>query len=432
MDNESKTVKIIAKTFAGLEEALSIELKELGCTFVRTLTRGVECRGNKKILYQANYQCRSALRIIVPVAEFIAENEQQLYDEVKAIDWFSFLDINSTFSIDGITSYSNISHSKYLALKTKDAIADKFREKFGKRPNVDKDNADLRINVRVFRNRVTVSLDSSGESLHKRGYRVATGPAPLNEVLAAGMLLIAGWKGDCNFIDPMCGSGTIPIEAALIALNIPSGKFREDYAFMHWPDFDKDLWEQVKEEAEENKRKFEHQIVGSDWSGRILLTAKENVVSAGVEDVVNLNTDFIRDVKPPEGKGIMVCNPPYGERIKNNDIKNLYKGIGDAMKQNFVGYNAWIISSNLEAFKHIGLQPVQKINLFNGPLECKYGRFEIFEGSKKDNTESIKDNLSKISGISRNVNTSSEKKRKRIIQKPDPNIKTPVKRTREI
>ena len=255
MVEKEKTFRMIAKTFAGLENVLAKELVEIGASGVRSIRRGVDFYGDKRILYKANYLCRTALRIIKPIAVFKAMNEDQLYDEVKKIEWNEYLDIKSTFSIDGITSHSNITHSKYLALKTKDAIADRFREETGKRPNVDKFNPDLSINVRLFKDQCTISLDSSGESLHKRGYRQATGPAPLNEVLAAGMILISGWKGDRPFVDPMCGSGTLPIEAALFALNIPAGYFFEKFAFMHWKDFDEEWWEGVKPSAEKKIRR---------------------------------------------------------------------------------------------------------------------------------------------------------------------------------
>jgi len=311
-------------------------------------------------------------------------NENQLYDEVRKIDWSEYLDINTTFSIDGITSYSNITHSKYLALKSKDAIVDQFRDKFGKRPNVNKDDPDIAINVRIFRNEATVSLDSSGESLHKRGYRIATGPAPMNEVLAAGLILLSEWKGDTNFIDPMCGSGTIPIEAALVAKNIPSGYFREEYSFKRWNDFDPELWNEIKTEAENGIKEFDKKIIGSDWSGRILTTAKENVTSAGLQNTITLKTSFITDLQAVDGGGIVIMNPPYGERIKTDDIIELYKGIGDALKQNFIGYNAWVISSHQEALKFVGLRASRNITVYNGQLECKFAKFEVYSGSKKN------------------------------------------------
>lgn len=383
MDKRTNDFQMLAKTFSGFEEVLAAELTQLGASRVKTVKRGALFFGDKKLLYKANYLCRSALRILKPFASFMALNEDQLYNEVGEIDWQEYLGIDSTFAIDGITSYSNITHSKYLALKTKDAIVDQFRNKFGKRPNVNTDNPDVAINIRLFKNEATISLDSSGESLHKRGYRVATGPAPMNEVLAAGLILISGWNGKTNFIDPMCGSGTIPIEAALYARNIPSGYYRDDYSFKKWNDYDPELWTQVVNEAKENIRDIQLQIVGSDWSGRILQAAKENVISAGLEDTITLRTNYIDDSDPPKPAGFLITNPPYGERIKTDDIISLYKGIGDALKKDYPGYAAWIISSNLDALKFVGLRPSRNVKVFNGQLECRFAKFEMYTGSKK-------------------------------------------------
>ncbi len=378
-----KNQSYIAKTFAGLEEILAEEIKELGGLNIKILNRAVMFEGNKELLYKTNYLCRTAIRVLVPIAIFRAQNENELYNEVLKIKWEDYIHLNGTFSIDGITSYSNITHSKYLALKTKDAIADRFREKYGRRPNVDTKDPDVKINVRVFRDECTVSLDSSVESLHKRGYRIGTGPAPLNEVLAAGMILLSGWDGNSNFVDPMCGSGTLPIEAAMFALNIPPAQFRELFGFTRWKDFDKELWQKIKDDAEAARKEFKYKIIGSDRSGRILQVAKENVVSAGLEDEISLRARYIDDAEPPEGGGTMITNPPYGERIKVEDIKKLYSEIGDAMKTKFEGYSAWIISSDKEALKFIGLRPSRRITLFNGPLESGFYKFDIYKGTKK-------------------------------------------------
>ncbi|MCB0806611.1 MAG: class I SAM-dependent RNA methyltransferase [Bacteroidales bacterium] len=384
MSEENNMFRMIAKTLAGLEEVLAEEIKVLGGSGIRTVQRGVEFYGDKKLMYKANYQLRTALRIIKPIAVFKAFDETQLYEEVKKITWEDYLDINSTFSIDGITSHSNINHSKYLALKTKDALVDRFRELTGKRPNVKKFDPDMAINVRVFKNQCTVSVDSSGEPLFKRGYRKATGPAPLNEVLAAGMILLSGWDRKKPFIDPMCGSGTIPIEAALIAHRIPPGKFREHYTFQRWKDYDENLWNDVKQHADEKIRDDKVRITGSDWSGRVLQSARENVEAAGLQDKVGIHVSFFADTEPPAGEGVLIMNPPYGERIKTEDITNLYKEIGDVLKQKYTGYDAWIISSHRDAMKHVGLRPSVRLTLFNGPLECKFAKFEMYEGKKSE------------------------------------------------
>jgi putative N6-adenine-specific DNA methylase len=383
MNNKAENFRMIAKTISGLEGVLAAELSELGATEVKPVMRGVEFYGDQRLLYKANYLCRTTLRILKPIAIFRAENEDQLYREIYKIDWSQYLDVDGTFSVDGVTSYSNITHSKYLALKTKDAVVDQFRAKFGKRPNVKLDNADLVINVRIFRDECTVSIDSSGESLHKRGYRKATGPAPISEVLAAGMILLTGWDKKSNFIDPMCGSGTIPMEAALMAKNIPAGYYREDYCFMHWKDFDKTLWDEIKKEAESKMIKPNVKIVGSDKSGLIIGAARQNLRYAGLTDDIRLKASFFADLEPPSGGGTLVMNPPYDERMKNDDIIEFYKEIGNTLKQKYHGYEAWIISGHLEALKFVGLHATRNIALFNGPIECRFARFVIYEGSKK-------------------------------------------------
>lgn len=383
MNDKAGNFRMIAKTISGLENVLAAELTELGATEVRPVMRGVEFFGDQRLLYKANYLCRTTLRILKPIATFRADNEDRLYREIYKIDWGQYLDVNGTFSVDGVTSYSNITHSKYLALKTKDAVVDQFRAKTGKRPNVRLDNSDLVINVRIFRDECTVSIDSSGESLHKRGYRKATGPAPISEVLAAGMILLTGWDKESNFIDPMCGSGTIPIEAALMARNIPAGYFREDYCFLHWKDFNKTLWEDIKREAESRIVAQKCKIVGSDKSGLVIGLARQNIRYAGLIENIHLKASFFADLEPPSGGGTLVMNPPYDERMKNDDIIQFYQSIGNTFKQKYHGYQAWVISGHLEALKLLGLHATRNIALFNGPLECRFARFVIYEGTKK-------------------------------------------------
>lgn len=369
---------------AGLENVLAEELTSLGAENVQVLNRAVSFEGDKAMMYRANYCCRTALRILKPMTSFVARNELALYNNIFKIQWHEIFNINETFAIDAVTSGNYFTHSQYAALKVKDAIADEFREHFGARPSVDVDDPDLRINVHIENEKVTLSFDSSGESLHKRGYRKAVDKAPMSEVLAAGLIKLTGWKYDCNFVDCMCGSGTIPIEAAMMALGIPAGFFRKKWGFMTWHDFDKELWQNVVMEAGATMEEFDYEILASDHSAKAVEIAKANITNAHLQYDIKLSKQDMFAMVPPEGGGIMIINPPYGERLEEKDLINLYKGIGDALKKNFKGFEAWIISSNKDALKLIGLKPSKKIDIYNGPLECKFEKFEIFEGSYKD------------------------------------------------
>lgn len=373
----------VAKTFAGLEGVLAEELKALGATDIVEAYRAVEFKGSQEILYKANYQARTAIRILKPIASFEAANETDFYRAVSKINWSKYLDLEKTFAIDATVSNSKMNHSKYVALKTKDAIVDQFNRKIGKRPNVDTDFPDLRINIYLHNNHCTLSFDSSAISLHKRGYRKETGEAPLNEVLAAGMILLSGWDKKSNFIDPMCGSGTLLIEAALIANNIPCGFYREYYGFKKWEDYDEALWEKVKKEAFDFDEEFEYEIIGNEWSKEVAEKAMRNIRHAKLHHDIVINVGDIANFTPPAGEGIVIVNPPYGERLQTRDIIGLYKKMGDSFKQNYPGYTAWVISSDLEALKRLGLHPTRKIELWNGPLLCKFEKFELYTGSKK-------------------------------------------------
>ncbi len=374
---------IVVTTLAGLEEVLADELKALACEDVEILKRAVSFKGDRKMLYKANYWLRTAIRVLVPIEKFPVKDENELYKEITKLPWWKLVSVDGTIAVDGVVHESNITHSKYIALKTKDAIVDQFRRKFDKRPSVDTDNPDLRINIHITNNNCTVSLDSSGKPLNQRGYRKTTHQAPINEALAAGLILLSGWKRDCNFIDPMCGSGTLPIEAAMIAYNIPAGMFRKTYGFLKWMDFDRRLWKSIVEESYSEGFDFEHEIIGSDISKLNIEMAMENIKEAKLHKDIELFVRPIEEILPPEGSGLMICNPPYGERLQEDDIIELYKKIGDALKQKFAGYNAWIVSSDLNAMKYIGLRPSRKIKVFNGPLECRFMKFEVYEGSKK-------------------------------------------------
>lgn len=374
---------------AGLENVLAEELTALGAENVQVLYRAVSFEGDKPLMYKANYCCRTALRILKPVASFVARNELALYNNIFKIKWHEIFNINETFAIDAVTSGNYYTHSQYAALKVKDAIADQFREHFGARPSVDVDDPDLRINVHIENEKVTLSFDSSGESLHKRGYRKVVDKAPMSEVLAAGLIKLTGWKCDSNFVDCMCGSGTIPIEAAMLAMGIPAGFFRKKWGFMTWHDFDPELWQRVMREAGAEMEEFNYEILASDHSAKAVEIAKANIENAHLQYDIKLSKQDMFKMVPPEGGGIMIINPPYGERLEEKDLINLYKGIGDALKKNFKGFEAWIISSNKDVMKLIGLKPSKKIDVYNGPLECKFEKFEIFEGSYKE--KKIKD-----------------------------------------
>lgn len=375
---------MVAKTMAGLEGVLAEELTAMGAQNVEPLYRAVSFEGDKQLMYKANYCCRTALRILKPITSFVARNELALYNNIFKIQWHEIFNINETFAIDAVTSGNYFTHSQYAALKVKDAIADEFREHFGARPSVDVDNPDLRINVHIENEKVTVSFDSSGESLHKRGYRKNVDKAPMNEVLAAGLIKLTGWKCDSNFVDCMCGSGTLPIEAAMLAMGLPAGFFRKKWGFMTWHDFDKELWQNVMLDAGAEMEEFNYEILASDRSAKAVEIARANIENAHMQYDIKLSKQDMFDVVPPKGGGIMIINPPYGERLEEKDIVTLYKGIGDALKKNFKGFEAWIISSNKDALKLIGLKPSKKIDVYNGPLECKFEKFEIFEGSYKD------------------------------------------------
>jgi len=375
----------IVKTIAGLEQVLAAEIEELGGANVQVLTRAVSFEGDKRLLYKANYCLRTAQRILMPIFTFQMADEDDLYNQITAYPWENFLTLQKTLAVDAVSSDSELSHTHYIAQRTKDAIVDRFRTiSNGRRPNVDIENPHVRINIHIRGSICDVSVDSSGASLHKRGYRVSNAEAPLSEVLAAGLIMLSGWKHDCNFIDPMCGSGTLVIEAAMIANNFPAGMYRKEFGFMHWPDFDQELWNEVTKEAMDKQTEFEFQILGSDISPKNLASAKANVKSARLHKDITLSVNPFSALQPPPGDpGIILINPPYGERIRLNDIIGLYKSIGNTLKQEFAGYQAWVISSDQRALSMIGLRPSAKLPVFNGPLECRFEHFDLYKGSKR-------------------------------------------------
>lgn len=380
----------IAKTFAGLEETLAQELRDLDLEDVQVLSRAVSFQSDLKGLYTANYWCRTALRILKPIAEFPAEDEHQLYKGIRSINWSEYLELDETFAVDATLTASNITHSQYAALKTKDAIADQFVRKLGKRPDVDTVRPTLRISIYIHKNVCTVALDSSGISLYKRGYRKTAGTAPLNEALAAGMILLSGWDKKSNFIDPMCGSGTLLIEAALIAMNIPPASYREYFGFLSWKNFDADLWKEVKLDAIDKQRDFEAKIIGTDLAAGMIAVAEKNIRTAHLQHDIELHHMPMQEFEPPKEGGMLICNPPYGERIRTRDIVGLYREMGDTLKQKYNGYTAWVISSDMIALKQIGLSASRKLELYNGPLECRFEKFEVYEGSRKEKNKGVK------------------------------------------
>ncbi|WP_163323484.1 THUMP domain-containing class I SAM-dependent RNA methyltransferase [Draconibacterium mangrovi] len=377
-----KEYKLIAKTFSGLEDVLAKEVKRIGGKNVRRGKRAVFYDGDLEIIYKSNYNLRTALRILKEIEHFNFKTVDQFYLKCKRIKWQNYFNVDQNFVINSVVIDSrDFRNSMFASLKVKDAIADYFRENFGKRPSVDTDNPDIIINVHIFQDNCTLSIDSSGESLHKRGYRVKQGDAPLNEVLAAGMIYLTGWLGNSDFMDPMCGSGTIPIEAAMIAQNIPAAKFRKEFAFQLWNDFDPLLWEKVTEPVE--KREFRHKIYASDISGSNLLNAQTNARRALVFNKIQFACTDFKNLDIELNNATIVTNPPYGERLKENDLDGLYSMIGERLKHQYAGNSAWILSSSIDSLKFVGLKPSQRIDLFNGALKCKYNNYRLFEGKEK-------------------------------------------------
>ncbi len=375
--------KMLAKTLSGLEKVLATELQTCGAQKIDVRKRAVSFSGNVETMYRLNLCLRTALRILKPIAKFRVRNERQLYDKTSDINWTKYMGVDDTLAVDSVVRSDYFKHSKFAALKVKDAMVDRFRKEFGRRPSVDVVRPTLRLNVHIFDDICTLSLDSSGDSLHKRGYRLEKSEAPLNEILAAGLVQLSEWDATIPFVDPMCGSGTIAIEAALLACNIAPGLGRSYFGFMTWPDFDKKLWQKIVDEARAKIVEPKAPIIASDMSKGVVRIAHANIKRAKLSRHIELSQSRFEDLLPPAGPGIIIINPPYGERMQQHDLVDLYGKIGDQLKQGCHGYEAWILSSNKEGLKHIGLRPSRKLTLFNGPLECKYHRFSIYQGSVK-------------------------------------------------
>lgn len=379
-----KNFKMVAKTLFGMEELLATELRQLGASSIEIGTRNVSFEGDTGFMYKANLCCRTAIKILKPITAFNIFTEEDLYKKVYEMPWENYMDVKGSLAVNATVFSEVFTHSQYISLKTKDAIVDRFRDREGVRPDVDLDHPTLRINVHIDRNICTISLDSSGESLHKRGYKVESTLAPINEVLAAGMLLLSGWQGQCNFLDPMCGGGTILTEAAMIACNIPPNLNREEFGFETWPDFDVDLYEKIEEAALKKVRDFPHKIYGFDNDPVAIKKTKENIKSANLQDFIEVKEqDFFTSEKEHDKPLYIVFNPPYDERISINDVEEFYSSIGNTLKRGYPGTQAWMITSNMEALKFVGLRPSKKIKLFNGKLESKLVRYEMYEGSRK-------------------------------------------------
>ena len=378
-----QSFELIAKTFQGLEEVWAQELIELGANDVQIGRRMVSFSGDQEMMYRANFCLRTAVRVLKPISHFRARNADDVYKAVKEIEWKDILDLDTSFVVDTTVYSTEFRNSKFVAYKVKDAIVDYFMEREGKRPNISVANPDLRLNIHIAEENCTLSLDSSGESLHLRGYRTATVEAPINEVLAAALIKMSGWKFDCDLIDPFCGSGTILVEAALMARNIYPGVFRQKFGFENWKDFNPELLSSIFED-DSNERTFEHRIVGSDINLRAVEAALANAKAAGVADLITVEQREIRDFKKPEMPAVLITNPPYGERLRPEDLSDIYRTLGEKLKREFQGGEAWIISSREELFDSMRLRPSFKVPLQNGSLDCELRKYVTFEG-KLDN-----------------------------------------------
>lgn len=386
-DNNKMSFTIIAKTLQGLEPMLAKELHALGANEIEILKRAVSFKGDQELLYASNIYLRTALKILKPVYRFTAGNEEILYKKVKEFNWTELFNIDQSFSIES-TVYSDIyTHTQFPSLKMKDAIVDRFRDEFGKRPDVDRDHPDIKFNLHIQQNYVTISLDSSGATLHKRGYKNLTHEAPMSEVLASGLIMLTGWDKKELFYDPMCGSGTLPIEAASIANHMAPGLIRSDFGFKTWKDFNPQLYKQLILQAASMVKSSPVKIIGSDISKRSVEMATIHAGQAKLEKQVAFFVRDFHESDPPAAKGVMIINPPYGERLKQEQINEFYKAIGNTLKRKYAGFKVWVFSSNLEAIKFIGLRPSVKFKLKNGPLDCAFHCFEISEGKYFRNKE---------------------------------------------
>jgi putative N6-adenine-specific DNA methylase len=381
--NHSGDFEMKVTTFFGLEEILARELQQLGGKNITPFKRGVSVVGDIGFLYKANLCLHTALKVIIPITKFTANNEHELYDAIKLIDWERFISNTDSIMIESVLNSEQFTHSQFVSQKIKDGIVDRFREKTGKRPDVDLLHPTFKLYVHIYKNEVTLNLDSSGDPLYKRGYRSDINEAPMKEVLAAGLVKLSGWEKHLLLVDGMCGAGTIAIEAALWANNIPPGYYRNEFGFMRWRNFDESTYDTIFESSVNKIKEDKVEIVANDIDAPTLKKAKINTKNAKVDDVIECNNQSFFDMTPSRQAGVVILNPPYGERLPVNEIENLYKEIGNKLKKDFKGFNAWIITSSPEAIKSIGLRPSRKIQIYNGSLECRYLKFELYDGSKK-------------------------------------------------
>lgn len=375
--------RYIAKTFHGFEGFLEAELQQIGAENIKTLKRAAAFEGDHEVLYRANFCCRTAISVLAPIHEYRARNEDELYRGAKDFPWTDIISLRNTFSIKATLHGEHFNHSQYVALKVKDAVADHFMAKYNKRPNVDPKNAEIRINLHISDDRVTISLDTSGDSLFKRGYRKDQWKAPMNECLAAGILKEIGYDGAKPLLDPMCGSGTIAFEAAMVAGNVPAGQMRRNYGFMHFKDFDEQTWNKVRDEAINNRKLPNSKITGLDIEFGAIKTADANLDRFPSKRNLKFFVKDFFEYDPGPEPGILIMNPPYDKRIESLGITDLYERIGSQLKHKYEGWEAWIFSGNMEALKHVGLKPSKKVTMYNGPLECRLVKYELYSGSKK-------------------------------------------------
>ena len=384
LGNMNTNFKMTATTLKGLEGVLAEELKKLGAQDIKEGIRSVTFRGDQGFLYKANIALRTAIRILKPIRTCKVYDEEDLYEAIQKIKWEKYLDVEGTFAIGAVVNSKNFtSNSHYIALKSKDAVADYYRHKYSKRPNVDLDYPDVKIHVHIQKDWCTISLDSSGDSLHKRGYRSATNIAPINEVLAAGLVLLSGYSGEENFIDPMCGSGTILIEACMIACQIPANINRKQFAFERWKNYDEDLYFTIQDALLKKITNSHFKIMGFDKAPSAVSKAQQNIINANLDEFIGVHhVNFFNSTKEVFGNTTILFNPPYGERL-NIDVNEFYKKVGDTLKHNYPNSTAWMITSDMQALKHVGLRTSKRIELKNADLDCKFVKYELYEGTRK-------------------------------------------------